>query len=139
MSLFDKSHQVKFTRVAAARQEDAILEGEDDIIARMMDLHPEFDLFWPMGEYAAQPQEVNGTVVNPYVHTALHVIVEKQIENLAPPETFTALQSLQTTGQSRHDALHRILSIYAEIYFYNFRKGLTFDELSYVELLRDLK
>jgi hypothetical protein len=91
-----------------------------------------------MGEYAAQPQEVNGTVVNPYVHTALHVIIEKQIENLSPPETLNTLKSLETAGQSRHDALHRILSIYAEIYFYNFRKGLTFDELSYVELLRDL-
>jgi hypothetical protein len=138
MSLFDKTHQVRFSRVASARQENSDLEGEDEIISRMMDIHPEFDLFWPLGEYAAQPQEVNGTIVNPYVHTALHVIIEKQIENLSPPEVLGALNSLETNGHPRHDALHRIVSIYAEIYFENFRKGLVFDELSYVELLRDL-
>jgi hypothetical protein len=41
-----------------------------------MDLHPELDAMWDLGELSATPQEVNGTVVNPFIHTALHVLIE---------------------------------------------------------------
>lgn len=138
MSLFDKGHQLHYTRVAAMRQDQSPLTGGDELISDVMDLHPEFDPFWALGELSATPQEVNGTIVNPYIHTALHVLIEKQLDTLVPPEAMNALQHLESSGYSRHEALHQILGIYADIYFTNFRKGLAFEELSYVELLRDL-
>jgi hypothetical protein len=84
--LFDRDNQWRFTTIARKRLENASIEGEDELIAQAMDLHPELDPLWELGELSATPQEVNGTVVNPFIHTALHVLVEKQLLTKSPPE-----------------------------------------------------
>lgn len=143
MNLFDKEHQTRFARVAGARQNGLRLEGEDARIAEVMEDHPEFDPFWPLGELAAVPQEIGPpeaeTVVNPFVHTALHLIIEQQIARLAPEEAAAALRRLEASGLARHEALHRIMALYAEIYFTAFRRGEAFEEALYAEKLRELR
>ncbi len=138
MNLFDKEHQTRFARVAEARHHGPRLEGEDARIAGVMEEHLEFDPYWPLGELAAVPQEIGETVVNPFVHTALHLIIEQQIERLAPSETAAALRRLEESGLPRHEALHRVMALYAEIYFATFRRGEAFEEPLYAEKLREL-
>ncbi len=41
-------------------------------------------------------------------HAAMHVIVESQLADAAPPEARGALERLQREGMSRHDAIHAI-------------------------------
>ena len=41
-------------------------------------------------------------------HAAMHVIVESQIAESAPPEARGALERLQSEGMSRHNAIHAI-------------------------------
>ncbi len=41
-------------------------------------------------------------------HAAMHVIVESQLADQAPPEARGALRRLQEEGMSRHDAVHAI-------------------------------
>ena len=76
---FDKETQVRILQVAAGREEGKTFEELDERIAHIMDLHPEFDEIWKQGELAAYPQEINGQVVSPFIHTVLHVNVDKQI------------------------------------------------------------
>jgi len=139
MNIFNNENKLRFTQIAEARKEGKSLEGENALIARVMDNHPEFDIFWPLGELAAHPQEVGDSVVNPFVHTALHLAVEKQAEALSPQETAAALYHLEKSGCTRHDALHQILAIYSEIYFYTFRRGEAFEETIYIEMLKELR
>jgi hypothetical protein len=140
MNPFTHENKYLFTRVSEARRGgESDLEGDEGLIGRVMDEHPEFDPFWSMGELAAQPQEVGDTVVNPFVHTALHVVVEKQLESLVPMEAATALHRLMQEGGARHESIHRILEVYAECYFYTFRRGLLFEETVYSDLLKQLK
>ena len=85
MNLFDKENQWRFTKIAEQRRNKIKLEGEDALIAETMNLHPDFDPIWALPEFSAQPREIGGMVVNPFVHTALHVIIEQQIAREKPP------------------------------------------------------
>lgn len=136
--LFDRDNQWRFTTIAKKRLQAVPLDGEDELIAQAMDLHPELDPLWELGEMSATPQEINGTVVNPFIHTALHVLVEKQLQSKSPPEIADALNALLNRGIDRHEAVHAIASVYAELYFTTFRRGQQFEELTYVELLKQL-
>ncbi len=134
--LFDRDNQWRFTTIARKRQRAVPLEGEDALISEAMALHPELDPLWELGELSATPQEVNGQVVNPFIHTALHVLIEKQLTDKSPPETVETLGALLRRGVDRHEAVHAIAAVYAELYFTTFRRGQHFEETSYVELLK---
>lgn len=139
MNIFDKENQWRFTRIAESRARKKDLDEEDARIADIMDQHPEFDEVWPLREMSAQPQEVNGSIVNPFVHTMLHLVIEKQIEVENPPEAAETLKNLLEQGLDRHDAIHRIAAVYADLYFRNFRKGAAFEETIYLEQLARLR
>ena len=115
-----------------AKKNRAVLEGEDALIAEMMNWHPEFDEIWPLGEFSSQPREIKGQMVNPFIHTALHVIVEQQIVQELPPEISKSFKKLLSQGNDRHGASHQIGTIYARHYFDSFRLGQPFDEDSYI-------
>jgi hypothetical protein len=136
--LFDRDNQWRFTTIAKKRRQAVHLEGEDALIAEAMDLHPELDPTWELGELSATPQEVNGTVVNPFIHTALHVLIEKQLTDKSPPEIVDTLNALLRRGMGRHETVHTIASVYAELYFTTFRRGQHFEETTYVEMLKQL-
>ena len=136
--LFDRDNQWRFTTIAKKRRQAEPIDEEDALIVQAMDLHPELDPLWELGEMSATPQEVNGTVVNPFIHTSLHVLVEKQLQSKSPPEIVDALNALLNRGIDRHEAVHAIASVYADLYFTTFRRGQQFEELTYVELLKQL-
>src|SRR3990172_8810145 len=136
--LFDKDNQWRFTTIAKRRLEAGNLEGDDALIAAAMDLHPELDAMWDLGELSATPQEVNGTVVNPFIHTALHVLIEQQLLDKSPPETVETLNVLTGRGADRHEAAHATAAGPAELYFTSCGRGQSFEKPSYIELRRHL-
>lgn len=139
MSAFGKENQIKFVKVAEKIKSKIPLEGDDEnLIATVMFQHPEFDPIWELGEMSAAPHEINGSVVNPFVHTALHISMEKQIGNNDPEEVIEVIRQMLNEGKDRHEVIHKIGSIYASIYFNTFRKGQLFEDISYIELVRNL-
>lgn len=138
MLTFDKETQVRILRVAGDRADGKSIETLDQRIAHIMDLHPEYDEIWKQGELATYPQEINGQVVNPFVHTVLHAIVDKQILNGDPDFVAETYNRLMNEGMDEHDCLHAIIAIYAELYFANFRKGSQFDYLDYSSRLSQI-
>ena len=74
-----------------------------------MDLHPEFDEIWKMGEMAAYPQEINGQIVSPFVHTVLHTIVDGQIR-IGQPEFV-----VETFNRLREQEMEAIADMIAEV------------------------
>lgn len=130
MKLFDQSDQWRFSRIAEKRK-NGPLEGEDARIAEIMEEHPELDQFWSLGELSASPQEVNGQIVNPFVHVTLHLVVQNQIEREYPQEVKKTFLRLVEQGENDHDAIHHIIGVYANLYFKALRKGQPFDESEY--------
>jgi len=97
----------------------------------VMDLHPEFEEIWSMGEMAAYPQEINGEIVSPFVHTVLHTIVDSQIRTEQPEFVVETFNKLKSQGMEEHEALHAIITAYADLHFSSFRQGKPFDQLDY--------
>ena len=128
---FDKETQVRILRVASDRQQGREVEELDDRISYVMDLHPEFEEIWAMGEMAAYPQEINGQIVSPFVHTVLHTIVDSQIRTEQPEFVVKTLNRLLGQGLEEHEALHAIIASFADIHFASFRQGKPFDQLDY--------
>ena len=128
---FDKETQTRILRVASDRQQGRSLEELDERIGHVMDLHPEFEEIWTMGEMAAYPQEINGEVVSPFVHTVLHTIVDSQLRTEQPEIVLQTFKRLRDQGMEEHAALHAIISVYADIHFACFRQGKPFDQLDY--------
>ena len=122
---------------------DMIQKGEEPsggaaIIAAVMKEHPEFNPFWEAGETAFYPHEIQGFVVNPLVHTGLHVIIEKQLLEENPAEVGLALGHLIEKGTTRHEALHRIAALWGDLYFRSVRQGNPFDDGAYLQELMSL-
>ena len=128
---FDKETQVRILRVASDRHQGRDIEELDVRIAHIMDLHPEFEEIWTMGEMAAYPQEINGQIVSPFVHTVLHTIVDSQIRTEQPEFVIKAFNKLREQGMEEHEVLHAIIAVYADLHFSSFRQGKPFDQLDY--------
>ncbi len=128
---FDKETQVRILRVASDRQQGRDIEELDERISYVMDMHPEFEEIWLTGEMAAYPQEINGQVVSPFVHTVLHTIVDSQIRTEQPEFVLQAFNKLLEQGMEKHEVLHAIIACFADLHFSSFRQGRPFDQLDY--------
>jgi len=135
---FDKETQTHILRVAGARVGGGEIEEVDKRISDVMDLHPEFNATWEMGDMALYPQEIDGKIINPFVHTVWHVMVDKQIQDESPEFVAETFNRLREEGLSLHDALHAIIEVYASLYYGNFRKGDSFSNLNYETKLSHL-
>lgn len=135
---FDKDTQVRILAAAQDRINGKSPSEENQTIFDIMDMHPELDAIWKMGEMAAYPQEVDGMMVNPFVHTVLHLIVDRQIETESPEYVAETFARLRDEGMDEHECLHAIIAVYADLYFSNFRKGGSFSYLDYETRLLNL-
>ena len=135
---FDKETQTHILRVAGERVGGGDIAEVDQRIAEVMNMHPEFDAAWEMGDMAIYPQEINGMVINPFVHTVWHVMVDKQIQDESPEFVAETYNRLMKEGLDSHDALHAIIGVYADIYYGSFRKGDGFSNLDYESNLERL-
>ena len=135
---FDKETQAHVLRVAGQRIGGEDMSIVDRRIADVMDMHPEFDAAWEMGDMAIYPQEINGSIINPFVHTVWHVMVDKQIQDESPEFVAETYNRLMKDGLESHDALHAIIGIYADLYYGTFRKGDGFSNLDYESQLQGL-
>jgi len=138
IDLFSKHATAMYSAVWDKMKKGEVLSGDTELIAETMIAHPEFDPFWSAGETAFQPQEINGFVVNPLVHTGLHVTIEKQLDSDDPVEVRVALHSLLGKGISRHEAIHQIAGIWGDLYFRSVRRGGPFEEWTYLQELTRL-
>jgi hypothetical protein len=128
---FDKESQQRILRVAADKNEGRPTEELDERIGRVLELHPEFDTIWEEGDMASIPREINGMIVNPFVHTVLHVIIDRQLQVGDPEYVAAAHTRLTEQGMDSHEALHAIIAIYANLHFAGTRKSTQFDSLDY--------
>ncbi len=113
-------------------------DSNSEEIVSVLKAHPEFDPFWEQGEAALHPQEVGDYVVSPLIHTRLHVVIETQLLEQDPDEVIEAFNLLVQKGETRHKAIHRIASLWGDIYFKSIREATPFSDWSYVEGLRSL-
>lgn len=107
-------------------------------IARVVRMHPEYHhLFDDLDAFLDRDFQVDDGM-NPYLHLSLHLALEEQVAIKHPPEAAMALESLMRQGLDRHQALHQMLEILAEVVYYAQRAGGEPDVARYALRLREL-
>jgi len=61
---------------------------------------------------------LDGQVVNPNLHIALHEIVAERLWADDPPETWATAQRLSQLGYDRHEVLHMLMSVVSDELFF---------------------
>lgn len=136
--LFSSEALVEYVGIWTRMKQGGELSDEEERVADTMKEHQEFDPFWRQGDAAIHPQEIDNYVVNPMIHTRLHVIIEKQVFDQNPVETAKALNALLNNGLSRHDAIHQIAGLWGDLYFRSIRGGGFMDEFGYIKALEGM-
>jgi hypothetical protein len=116
----------------------AELSGEDATFYQIMLEHPEYYDFW---ERAAEigDREIEAEGQNPFLHIALHSVIEQQIAAHNPPEVDQALFRLTRAGIPRHDALHQIARVFSGLLWELLKERKPFDKETYRRRLRAIK
>src|SRR5207244_11353446 len=109
-----------------------------EVFFECMRQHPEYAELWERAaELADQEVDVSGT--NPFLHVAVHSMIEQQIAGGTPAEVNQALSRLVKAGVDRHEAIHRIAGLLSELMWEMLRQGQPFDAPSYEHRLRLLQ
>jgi hypothetical protein len=114
------------------------LEGEDANLARALQEHPEYHDVWEQAATNPTEEEVVRDGVNPFLHIAIHTVVENQIAARDPPQVAETLETLMQAGYDRHDATHAIASALAEEIYEIMRYERPFSARKYLRALRKL-
>lgn len=115
-------------------QAGAALAGAQARLAQVMREHPEYQAAFERPGEAGPAAEG----VNPFLHVALHVAVETQLETGEPAEAAETLERLMAAGLTRHQALHRIGAAFTEEIAEMQRQGRPFDRAGYARRLQAL-
>jgi len=108
-------------------------------IARVIEMHPEYHPFFDDLESFLEKDFQANDGTNPYLHMSLHLALEEQIATRQPPEAGEALEHLmQSRGLSRHEALHPLLELLAEVVYFAQREGREPDVFQYIQRLKEL-
>lgn len=106
-------------------------------IARVIQMHPEYhSMFEDMDAFLDRDFQIDEGV-NPYLHLSLHLALEEQAATKQPPEMARALEHLISVKKmDRHEALHLILEVLAELVYEAQRAGREPDVMLYMQRLK---
>lgn len=86
--------------------------------------HPELHAALRQGSYEI---EIDGQVVNPVLHIAMHEVVANQLWHDSPPEMWETARRLLGAGYERHEVLHMLASVVSAEVFETMRNQAPVD------------
>ena len=116
------------------------LNGEERRLAEIMLAHS--DEYFNQFEFAdvLADREFNPeSEVNPFMHVALHALLEKQIKEHEPIEALQFYNAMLRNKCTAHEAIHLLMGILLRFLFPIFRKRSSFDLDGYRKLLKIYK
>jgi hypothetical protein len=90
------------------------LEGEEKVLAELMQAHPEYHETWDNADKSADKEYDPETDVNPFAHLAIDVAVINQINQQSPIEVSRAYRRLRDKGLGHLDGIHTIDRVFVE-------------------------
>ena len=105
------------------------LEGEEKLIAHLMKQHPEFHQEFEMADVYADIdlQYDPDKEVNPFLHIAIHAIVENQLVANDPPEVAEFFKRRKYKKETRHETSHMVGVFIMEQIFEILKNSVPFD------------
>ncbi len=112
------------------------MEGEEPLLSRILLDHPEFHAVFESRDGEVDLAKFGG--INPFLHVGLHLVVEQQRIGQQPPEVAQALVALQAGGVSRHEAIHQVGGVLAQVIQDAVTRNKPMDTGRYLLMLRKL-
>ncbi|MBL1352161.1 MAG: DUF1841 family protein [Zetaproteobacteria bacterium] len=134
-----RAHRQIFWDAWQKAQADLPLNALEVRIARVIRMHPEYHpYFEDMEDFLERDFQMDDGM-NPYLHLSLHLALEEQAATKQPPEMAQALiQMVSVKKMNRHDALHKILEVLAEVIHQSQRLGQEPNHQAYASQLKEL-
>ena len=133
----EQMHDI-WKRAKAGDLED--LDDEQRHLAKiMLDHEDEFFNEFEFADVTADHEYEPDTETNPFLHIAIHSVVENQLESKDPIEALQFYNAMRQKKCSHHDTLHLIGMILAPLMFHTLQDNVPFDLDSYVKLLKKYK
>lgn len=134
-----RAHRQVFWDAWDRAQENLPLDALQVRIVRVIEMHPEYHPLFDDKESFLERDIQADDGTNPYLHLSLHLALEEQIATRQPAEAGNAVEFLMRhKGVSRHEALHRLLEILAEVVYVAQREGREPDVQHYLQRLKEL-
>jgi hypothetical protein len=114
-----------------------LLFGGGARLVQAMLEHPEYYDLWDSLKNLGDA-EIMRDGVNPIAHVMFHTIVENQLAEADPAQVSKTLQALLAQGYSRHEAIHRIVSVFMEEFFAVMKSKRPFNQKAYIRRLKKL-
>lgn len=138
MDFLTAQNRARFFEIWEKAKADLPLEGEEALFAEIMLEHREHHPFFNLGDKAFDIDFAGRRETNPFLHTSLHAVIEQQLKSRQPPEVEETLLFLQARGESRHEAVHWIGSVLAQVLYDAVTKNKPIDEVRYLSKLKEI-
>ena len=126
-----------FCAAAAKQRSGAVLTPMEDIAARWIAQHPEYDAdLADEAQALARVYTVEEGRSNPFLHLSMHLSIEEQCSIDQPTGIRQAVALLAARRNSLHDAHHEVMECLGEMVWTSQRSGLPPDGLAYLEAVR---
>jgi len=115
------------------------LSGEAGRLATVMLEHEEYHNQFEIADHLHDHEYDVDQETNPFLHIAIHTVVENQLEARDPIEVYQFYNAMRKHAVPRHDIVHMIGAIVAPLIFDVKQEGKPFDLGRYVRILKKCK
>ena len=116
-----------------------LLSGDAKQLATIMLEHQEYHNQFEIAGHLHDHEYHVDREGNPFLHIAIHAVVENQLEAKDPIEVFQFYNAMRKHAVPRHDIVHMIGAILAPLIFDVKQEGKPFDSGRYVRILKKCK
>ncbi|MDX8382301.1 MAG: DUF1841 family protein [Ghiorsea sp.] len=132
-----RAHRQIFWDAWQKAQADLPLNAMEVRIARVIKMHPEHHQFFnDMEGFLDRDFHVDDGM-NPYLHLSLHLAIEEQLATKQPIEAARLIEmKVMNKKMDRHEAIHLILEVLAEVVYESQRDGREINPLAYAKKIK---
>lgn len=127
-----------FLEVRKKQQAKELLSPLEALMEKVIDQHPEYHPFLDHKESLQQEFSSQNGQENPFLHMALHISLQEQIQADRPPGIRKIYQTLASRSPNFHQAEHRMIECLAHTLWQAQESERTPSEEIYLNCLRGL-
>ncbi len=135
----NREHLHSIWRKAQDGQLDGLDEEERRLAEIMLDHSDEYFNQFEFADVLTDHEFDAESEVNPFMHVALHALLEKQLKDREPIEALQFYNAMLRNRCSAHEAIHLLMAVLIKFLFPIFKKRGRFDLDGYRKLLRMYK
>lgn len=127
-----------FYDVWARKQHGRPLDGMEQVVAQIIQMHPEYHALLSDPDKLDQDFPVEDGQSNPFLHMGLHISLHEQISSDRPAGISSLYQRLLIKTGHQHDCEHAMMDCLAEILWQAQRDGQPPSDDLYLSALKGL-